>query len=103
MRTTHQFYHPLSSPSCVVPLAALFKCDPFPTKDIKSTADSEINFAIAQLLHQLKILDASSTTRISNWDPTDLGQVAHKFLVNPCLQTFGICCMDEKLAAVWFQ
>ena len=103
MRSTHELHHSFLLPSCIVPLAALFESDTFATEDIESTADREINFAVAQPLHQLQVMDISSTTRISDRDCTDLGQMANEFLVNTCLQAFGVCCVDEEFAAVRFQ
>jgi hypothetical protein len=86
--------------SLPVPRNSLLKLDATATKDVQRAANSQINLATAQLLHQLQILQVASATCICNWNGADRRQKLHKLGVDTSLFTFDVGGVDQKLRAV---
>ena len=68
-----------------IPLYTLVKGDTSATKDIQSTANSQINLALAAGMNLLQILETSCTPRVRNRDCAPLSQFGHQILVNALL------------------
>lgn len=90
-------------PPCIVPLAASLERDAFASEDVQRTADREVDFASTQTLHELQVIDAPTASGISHGSRTDVGEMADELFVDTGLQTFCVGCVDEELAAVWFE
>ena len=86
-----------------VPLHALVKLDATPSKHVQRTADSKVDFASTQLLHQIQILQVAAPASIRDRDGTPFGQLAHQRVVDALLQTLVVRGVDQELGAVWFE
>ena len=69
----------------LIPLYTLVKGDTSATENIQSTANSQINLALAAGMNLLQILETSCTPRVRNRDCAPLSQFRHQILVNALL------------------
>lgn len=51
----------------------------------------------------VKILQISSASRICHWYSAPLSQLFHQFFIDTFLQTFIVCCVDQKFGTVWLE
>lgn len=84
----------------LVPPDAIFKLHPRASEDVQRAANRKIDLAIAQLLHQLEVLERSAATRVRHGDTAPLGELAHELVVDSTLEAFHVGCVDEELCAV---
>lgn len=83
-----------------VPLATLVESDALASKDVQGAPYGEIDFAIAEALHELQILNIPATTGVRDRDRADFRQKCDQSLIDAGLQTFGIGSMDQKFTTV---
>ena len=69
----------------LIPLNTLVKGDTGATKNIQSTANSQINLAFAAGMNLLQILETSCTPGVRNRDCAPLSQFRHQIPVNTLL------------------
>ena len=84
----------------LIPCAALFKPHALTTKYVERAPNCQVDPAIAQLLHQFQVLEVAAATSVCGRDSADICQMSYELLVYACLQSLGICCMNQELAAV---
>lgn len=81
---------PVSLLMRLIPLNALVKRHSGATEDIQSTANSQVDFALAASVHLLQVLKMTSSTSIGNGDGAPFGQFRHQLLINTLLKAFHI-------------
>jgi len=89
-----------STPVGFIPSDTIFKLCTASSKDVKRAANSQVDFPIAAIFHQVKIVDRFCTASICDWDATPLSEFGHQFGVNTLLQTLVVCGMNEEFRAV---
>ena len=87
----------------IVPRNSLLKLDPTATEDIQRAADSQINLAIAQLLHQFQVLQVASTTCVCHGNGADGSQELHELGVDAGLFAFDVGGVDQEFCAMWLE
>jgi hypothetical protein len=87
----------------LVPLNALVKRHSGATEDIQSTTNSQVDFALAIIVHLLQILEMARTAGIGNGDGAPLGQPRHQFLINTLLKAFYVGSVNQEFGTVGFQ
>lgn len=83
-----------------VPLNTLLEPDPRSTKAIQGASDSEVDLALAELVHFFKVLEVAPAAGISDGYAAPLGQLGDELLVHASLETLVVGRMDQKLGAV---
>lgn len=73
-----------------IPLTAFVEGYSFPTEDIESAPNCQINLTIAEALNQLEVCDVPATASIRNGYGADLCKVLDQLFVDAGLQAFGI-------------
>lgn len=83
-----------------VPLAAFVQRDAFATKYVQSAADCEVDFAVAQMMHELKVLDTASAASVGDRNGANGCKMTDQLAVDTSLEPFCIRRMNEEFAAV---
>lgn len=83
-----------------IPLDTLGERHAAPAEAVECTADGQIHFAAAQLLHPFQILQVPAPAGIRDWDAAPLRQLLDQPLVDAPLQPLVVGRVDEELGAV---
>ncbi|TLD31283.1 hypothetical protein PspLS_02342 [Pyricularia sp. CBS 133598] len=83
-----------------IPLNALLQLNATPTKAVQGATDGQVDFAIAQSLNCVEVIEVSAAPGVRHRYGTPFGQSLNKILIYTTLKTLIIRGVNKKLGTV---